>query len=75
MPKISRLPITRHHITFYTETWEYLESRFGPAGIQPIGVSTVVREIMHEKVLEWKEAENRLRDEQRRESRGITTRI
>lgn len=58
MPKKARFPQSRHHIMCYDVVWEYFESRFGPSGVQPIGVSTVIRELLYKQYLTWAEAEN-----------------
>lgn len=59
MSKKSRLPQTDRHILIYDEDWEYLETRFGPFGIKPVGVSAVIRALIHHRVLSWREAENK----------------
>ena len=59
MSKRSRLPQSPRHVLVYDEDWEYLETRFGATGIKPVGVSTVLRALIHNKVLSWREAENR----------------
>lgn len=59
MSKKSRLPQRPHHILIYDEDMEYLETRFGPTGIKPVGVSAVIRALVHQKVLQLREAENR----------------
>jgi hypothetical protein len=55
--KIS-LPQSTHHLAVYNEDWEYISSRFGIGGIKPVGVSNVIRALIHKAVLEWREAEN-----------------
>lgn len=50
----------------YDVVWEYFDSRFGPSGVQPIGVSTVIREILYRQYLNFIEAENRAIDEHHR---------
>lgn len=62
MSKRSRLPQFPRHILIYNEDWEYLETRFGPAGIKPVGVSNVIRALIHKQVLAWREAENAVAD-------------
>lgn len=52
------LPQSTHHLAVYNEDWEYISSRFGAAGIKPVGVSNVIRALIHKAVLEWREAEN-----------------
>lgn len=59
MSKKSRLPQSPHHVLIYDEDWEYLETRFGPTGFRPVGVSAVIRGLVHNKVLSWREAENK----------------
>lgn len=73
MPKKSRLPQSRHHVMCYDVVWDYFESRFGPNGIQPIGVSTVIREILYKHYLTFVEAENQAAD--RSTNSVATTRI
>lgn len=76
MPKKSRLPQSRHHIMCYDVVWSYFESRFGPSGVQPVGVSTVIRELLYKQYLTWAEAENRQNDNEARSERSVTaTRI
>lgn len=59
MSKKSRLPHSPRHIYLYDEDWEFLETRFGPTGFKPVGVSRVIKELIHNQVLVWREAENR----------------
>lgn len=63
MPKKVPLPSSTKHILVHDEDWAYLESRFGPQGIQPIGVSAVIRAIVHQKVMALRTAEIEARDE------------
>lgn len=58
MSKKTILPQSRRHILLYNEDWEYLETRFGPKGIKPVGISNVIRALVHRRVLAWREAEN-----------------
>lgn len=67
MSKRTKLPQSDHHVVIYDEDWEYLESRFGSSGIKPVGVSAVIRGIIHSRVLAWREAENRAYTERIRE--------
>lgn len=54
----ARLPQSPRHILVYNDDWEYLETRFGYRGLKPVGVSNVIRALIHKRVLEWREAEN-----------------
>jgi hypothetical protein len=58
LAKKSRFPQTPRHILIYDEDWEYLETRFGPQGLKPVGVSNVIRALIHQRVLGLREAEN-----------------
>lgn len=58
LSKKAARPQTPRHILVWDEDWEYLDSRFGQAGLHPIGVSRVLRALIHQRVLEWREAEN-----------------
>jgi hypothetical protein len=57
MAKKSELPQSPHHLYVWDEDWEYLISRFGQGGVNPVGVSDVIRRL----VAAWRDAENRLR--------------
>lgn len=70
MSKKARFPQTPRHVLIYDEDWAYLESRFGPAGVKPVGVSTVVRALIHREVLAWREAENAATDAARMKERN-----
>lgn len=43
-------PQSPHHVMIYDEDWDWLVQVYGPRGLQPIGVSTVIRETIHQKV-------------------------
>ena len=62
MPKKISFPSSTRHLLLYDEDWEYLESRFGPRGVKPVGVSTVIRAILHQKVMALRAAEIASRD-------------
>ena len=64
MVKKSELPSRPRHINVNDEDWEFLAARFGPTSMQPVGVSAVIREIVHRKVRELRAREIQLRDEQ-----------
>lgn len=68
MSKKTILPSTARHVVLNDEDWEYLETRFGPQGIKPVGVSRVVRSIIHKQIREWREAENQAATKLKRES-------
>jgi hypothetical protein len=59
MSKKAKLPQTPRHVLIFDEDWEYLETRFGPAGLKPVGVSNVIRALIHQRILHWREAENK----------------
>jgi hypothetical protein len=59
MSKRSRLPQSARHILIYDDDWEFLEARFGSQGIKPIGVSNVIRALIHQRITAWREAEAR----------------
>ena len=58
MSKKSLLPQSPRHFLIYDEDWDYLETRFGQSGLHPVGVSNVIRALIHREVLKWREAEN-----------------
>jgi hypothetical protein len=64
MSRKARLPQTPRHVLIYDEDWEYLETRFGQVGIRPIGVSNVIRAVIHQKILDWREKERESMQEQ-----------
>lgn len=64
MSKKIPFPSSTRHLLLYDEDWEYLESRFGPRGVRPVGVSTVIRAILHQKVMALRQAEVEARDQQ-----------
>jgi tRNA G37 N-methylase TrmD len=68
LSKKSRLPQSPRHVLIYNEDWEYLETRFGPTGLKPVGVSNVIRALIHQKILDWREAENIAATAARREN-------
>jgi hypothetical protein len=63
MSKRSRLPQSARHILIYDDDWEFLEARFGSQGIKPIGVSNVIRALIHQRITAWREAEARVLSE------------
>lgn len=71
MSKKAILPESPHHVYYYDEDWEFLETRFGkPHGINPVGISTVLREKTHVWVLQLREAENRAATNLKRKGTG-----
>jgi len=66
MSKRTDFPASTRHLLIYDEDWEYLESRFGPRGIKPVGVSTVIRAILHQKVMALRAKEIETQDANRR---------
>lgn len=72
MSKKALLPQSVHHVYIYDEDWEFLETRFGQRhGIEPVGVSFVLKELVHKQVTSWREAENKAATTRMR-SRGVT---
>ena len=69
MPKKARLPQSSHHVMIYDEVWEYYTARFGDRGLNPIGVSTIIREVTYRHYLKCKEAENQVIDAENHERR------
>jgi len=67
MPKTLPLTATTRHVMLFDEDWAYLEARFGPMGIQPVGVSAVIRAIIHQKVMSLRTAEIEARDQSTRQ--------
>jgi hypothetical protein len=51
MTRKSALPQKAHHILIYDEDWEFLDQAYGKTSSHPLGVSTVIRTIIHQKVL------------------------
>lgn len=49
MPRRTRLPHASHHVSVYDCDWELLMQMFGKQGRHPVGVSELIREIIHEK--------------------------
>lgn len=62
MPRKTPRPSSTRHLLLFDEDWEYLESRFGSRGIKPVGVSTVIRAILHQKIMALRAAEIEMRD-------------
>lgn len=61
------LPQSPHHVYFYDEDWDFLETRFGqPNGIEPVGVSSVLKEMVHKQIIIWRETENRAATKKRK---------
>ena len=58
MTRKAILPQSPHHILIYDEDWEYLLSRFGPGGLRPVGVSQIIRAIIHQKIAALRAAEH-----------------
>lgn len=75
MTKKSRLPQSPRHVLLFDEDWQYLETHFGPTGFKPIGVSAIIRAIIHTKILSWREVENRAFTEAMREKHADTADI
>lgn len=63
MPKRSDLPSSKKSLPIYDEDWEFLFDRYGPGGLQAIGVGPVIREIVHRKVKEIRAKEQDRLDE------------
>lgn len=70
MTRKVELPSSPRHVLIYDEDWEYLETRFGPSGFKPVGVSAVVRALIHAKITSWREVENKAATERR--NKGAT---
>lgn len=51
MSRKSTLPQKAHHILVFDEDWVFLEQAYGKTSAHPLGVSTVIRAIIHQKVL------------------------
>ena len=66
MPRKTELPVSKHHIMLYDEDWQFLESRFGFNGLKPVGISNVIRAIIHQRVQALRAAEVQQRDMVRR---------
>lgn len=57
MSKKSIMPQTSRHIIIYDEDWELLETCYGASGLKPIGISTVLRALIHQFVTQIREAQ------------------
>jgi hypothetical protein len=68
MSRKAKFPQSPKHVLIYDEDWEYLETRFGLAGLKPVGVSNVIRALVHQRVMAWREAENRAANAARKTS-------
>jgi len=68
----ARLPQSPRHILVFDEDWEYLESRFGINGIKPLGVSNVIRALIHQRVVNWRDAENKAGELNESDHTGVT---
>ena len=51
MTKRASLPSSRHHVFLYDEDWDFLAANYGPDSASRVGVSEVIRAIVHKKVL------------------------
>lgn len=58
MSKRSALPQSRKHVLVYDEDWEFLEREYGRYSASHIGVSEVLRKMIHKWVLALKERAN-----------------
>jgi hypothetical protein len=56
MSRKGKLPQSPHHLLIYDEDWDFLSELFGKNSSRPIGVSYVIREIVHQKVLARRQA-------------------
>lgn len=70
MSKKLKLPASARHIILFDEDWEFLETRFGPTGFKPLGVSEVLRAKIHNWILTMREAENQFATQKMREKIG-----
>jgi hypothetical protein len=50
MPKRGIRPQTSRHVFIYDEDWEFLQNLYGRGSRNPVGVSRVVQELIHQKV-------------------------
>lgn len=57
MSKKSIMPQTARHIIIFDEDWEILETCYGSAGLKPVGISTVLRALIHQFVTQIREAQ------------------
>jgi hypothetical protein len=64
MSKKSILPQSPRHILVYDKDWEYLNSLYGKSGVNPIGISVAIRQILHAFCKKAKARENQAIDEQ-----------
>lgn len=60
----SSQPVSARHVYLYDADWDYLDTRFGPRGVHPIGISKVIRQIIHKRVGEFREVESRRLNEE-----------
>lgn len=51
MSRKTTLPQHRHHILVFDEDWEFLQANYGPTSAQPVGVSVIIRAVIHQRVL------------------------
>lgn len=51
------LPCTKKTLQLYEEDWLWLMERYGQSGINPVGVTPVIREIIHRKIQELRALE------------------
>jgi hypothetical protein len=51
MSRKGKLPQSPHHLLIYDEDWDFLSELFGKNSSRPVGVSYVIREIVHQTVL------------------------
>jgi hypothetical protein len=54
MSKKLTLPATRRHLEIFNEDWEFLESEYGRYSASRVGISEVVRAMIHKWVLTLK---------------------
>jgi hypothetical protein len=66
MPRRAPLPQSRHHIYIYDEDWEFLLEMYGPQSSNPVGLSAIIRNVVHQRVLGLKAAQEEKIDERRR---------
>lgn len=69
----SKLPTERRHVWLYVEDLEYLEETYGPQGDVAVGVSAVIREMIHVQVLALKAKRQAEFDAIRARARGGST--
>jgi hypothetical protein len=50
LSKKTTLPQSRHHILVFDEDWDFLVQNYGPGSANGLGVSTVIRALIHQRV-------------------------